>query len=65
MYRAVYKLLGWEYNGKREQEQIRQSTRHRHLVLQQLKNSPNLFRKPKGKTERPWLMGVLVEPKKN
>ncbi len=62
MYRAVYRLLGWEYHGKREQEQIRKATRQKYLVLQQLKNSHNLFKIKS--SAQPWVMGILVDTNK-
>ena len=45
MWRVFYNMLGWEYLGRREQEQIERQKRLKYLSCEQVKKS-NVRLKP-------------------
>jgi hypothetical protein len=45
MWRAFYNMLGWEYMGRREREQIERQKRLKYLSCEQVKKS-NVRLKP-------------------
>jgi len=60
MWRAFYNMLGWEYRGRREQDQIERQRRLKYLSCEQIKKSSVRLKPTKIK-----FLEKLINKKKN
>ena len=60
MWRAFYSMLGWEYRGRREQDQIERQRRLKYICTEQIKKSNVRLRPTKIR-----FLENLIKKKKN